>query len=274
MFINIFKEKTKKNCTIFVGMAPPHSKIPKFGSLPDLSAMISFADLYNAEKIANTKLKRELGNLKKKFSKLQKDQYVLMNRLAAKPIKKAQHHISVQAKPKQSSMQTQASPHKTETTSTESQTIAENIVISTQTTINENIDATTQTEDSNLSTIIEAREPSQLSSAGVQSSGENSQSSSSSSIKVKEMKCEHCEYTTSHSGHFSVHKAEGCKKAVAVKDVNCPICCRSFTHNNLRAHLRQYLKDSSKSKNGHEHYTPEDHQKLLEKVKMYKMQSK
>lgn len=85
--------------------------------------------------------------------------------------------------------------------------------------------------------------------------------------------CETCGYTTEHSGHFNQHKMEGCKSAKPVKDKNCPICCRSYTHNQLRFHLRQYITDSSKAKNGHQNFSPAEHARILEKLKEEKKQN-
>lgn len=84
------------------------------------------------------------------------------------------------------------------------------------------------------------------------------------------MKCVDCGYTTEQKGHFNVHKKENCKSANAIKDKNCPVCCKRYTHNTLRFHLGQYTKDTSKAKNGHQYFTPQDHVKMLAKLKAEK----
>lgn len=89
----------------------------------------------------------------------------------------------------------------------------------------------------------------------------------SGTINGSDKICEKCGYTTDHSGHFNLHKREGCQTIAAVKDMNCPICCQLYTYNQLRYHLRQYIKDTSKAKNGHQNFTPEEHTKLLNKLK-------
>lgn len=81
------------------------------------------------------------------------------------------------------------------------------------------------------------------------------------------MKCADCGYTTKHKGHFNVHKKENCKSTITIKNKNCPVCCETYTHNTLRFHLRQYTKDTSKARNGHQNFTPEDHVKMLAKLK-------
>lgn len=82
--------------------------------------------------------------------------------------------------------------------------------------------------------------------------------------------CKNCGYKTKHSGHFNLHLKEGCELAKPMKDQNCPICCKAFTHNQLRYHIRQYLIDSSKAQNGHQHFSPADHAKILNKLKQEK----
>lgn len=80
------------------------------------------------------------------------------------------------------------------------------------------------------------------------------------------LKCANCEYTTKHTGHFKVHQSEGCSSSSPSIDRNCPVCCKEFTYNRLRYHLRQYLVDSSKAINGHQHFTPKEHEKMLNKL--------
>lgn len=82
------------------------------------------------------------------------------------------------------------------------------------------------------------------------------------SVKI----CEKCKYTTTHSGHFNVHKVEGCTSVGVTKDRNCPVCCQLYTYNQLRCHLRQYLKKSSHAKNGHENFTPSEHIQMLRTI--------
>lgn len=84
------------------------------------------------------------------------------------------------------------------------------------------------------------------------------------------MQCLDCGYFTTHRGHFNVHKKESCVSSIANKDRNCPVCCESYTYNTLRFHLRQYTKDTSKAKNGHENFTPDDHLNILAKMKAEK----
>lgn len=79
-------------------------------------------------------------------------------------------------------------------------------------------------------------------------------------------RCNSCQYTTMHKGHFQVHKEEGCKTATPIKEKNCPVCCKPFTYNRLRYHLQQYLIDSSKATNGHDNFTPEQHKNILKKL--------
>lgn len=182
-------------------MAPPDRKSPNFGSLPDLRSMISFADLYAAEKSARTKLKGEYEKLQKKFSKLQKDHYLLLNRMTTKPVKRAQYHIGVQTKPKQFSIETQTSQDKIGTTSTESQTVEENIEVSTQTTIqgmtSENIDTATQTDVFDFTNKIKSPGLSQMSSAGAPLT-KNSSPPSSKKVNVP-LECENCGFTLKYS---------------------------------------------------------------------------
>lgn len=86
------------------------------------------------------------------------------------------------------------------------------------------------------------------------------------SKKRRYMKCDDCGYTTTHSGHFKVHKSEGCKSSAVAKDKNCQVCCETFTYNQLRYHYRQYCIDSSKATNGHSNFSPADHKRMLEKL--------
>lgn len=88
------------------------------------------------------------------------------------------------------------------------------------------------------------------------------------SEKIKS--CSKCGYTTHHSGHFNLHKTEGCAGVVTKKDKNCPICCKAYTYNQLRYHLRPYLSESSKATNGHQYFSPADHDQIIKFVKTNK----
>lgn len=92
-------------------------------------------------------------------------------------------------------------------------------------------------------------------------------SSKSNSTMGAILKCDNCGFVTKQSGHFKVHKAEGCLSSNPRREKNCPICCQEYTYNQLRYHLRRYLIDSSKATNGHANFTPEEHRKMLNKLK-------
>lgn len=81
-------------------------------------------------------------------------------------------------------------------------------------------------------------------------------------------KCSKCDFSTNHRGHYNVHIVEGCGRISSAQDLNCDICCRPCTRNQLRYHLRQYFKDSSKANNGHEFFTPAQHVQLMDRIKM------
>lgn len=88
------------------------------------------------------------------------------------------------------------------------------------------------------------------------------------------LSCTNCNFETFHRGHFKIHVEEGCKLADAIKDKNCPVCCGCYTYNQLRYHIQQYTKDTSKATNGHQHFTPEDHKKLLKELSKQKEMEK
>ena len=79
--------------------------------------------------------------------------------------------------------------------------------------------------------------------------------------------CEKCGYTTNHGGHFNLHKNEGCAGVKANKDMNCQICCKPFTYNQLRYHLRQYRFDTSKAINGHQYFSPAVHSAMMDAMR-------
>lgn len=139
----------------------------------------------------------------------------------------------------------------------------DSIDVFTQTIVQSTVIAPTQTNETTLSA---------GSSASLSSLNQNEISKKNVQTDGNILSCEYCGYATKHSGHFNVHKSEGCRSASVDKNMNCPICCKSYTYNNLRAHLRQYLKESSKAQNGHQYYKPEDHQQLLLRIKKEKQE--
>lgn len=233
-------------------------KKPK-NRVPDLSQMISFTELYNEEKKKREKIENELKKLQLKFAKLQEKQFLLINRLNSQPVKRAQKSIGVQVKIRPQTNHSKAS-----------QTISTNETATTQTNMVCVVSIGTQSDsfdrkmDASTQTTI----------AATSFDGQSQTNNKNAYPKIGIFKCENCEYSTNHGGHFGVHKAEGCKNAAAEKDVNCPICCQCFTYNNLRSHIRQYTIDSTKAKNGHQNYTPANHKELLERIKKERKEAK
>lgn len=249
-------------------------------NLPDLSQMITFTQLYSDKKKDYAKLQSNFKKLQKKFDKLQKEHNVLLARVNSKPVKKAQKNIGVQVCLKQKS--TEKISKETQTTidkkcfafastQTTAQGVFNVVSIGVQTIVQDTVATSTQTDDQNNATSTQTMR------SNVPESMPSDQYTTDKNIvlsKRNTFKCDQCEYTTTHRGHFSVHKAGGCKHVVAEKNLNCPICCQSYTYNNLRSHLRQYLIDSSKAQNGHQFYKPSDHQNLLQKIKKEKKELK
>lgn len=244
--------------------------------LPDISELTSFANLFAAERNKILKLQSANVSLQKKYDQMKKKYDLLQNRFDSKPLKRLQRNIGVQVKLNVTSIGTEQYNCEKAVASTQTQIHAVSFGIQTMDELTDNIDSFTQTDSQ---TIADAS--TQTTSRAETKSAESVSTSNhcvANKTKVqtndKILKCDFCPYTTKHSGHFAVHKSEGCWNANVEKDMNCAICCQSYTYNNLRAHLRQYLKDSSKAVNGHQNYTPDDHNKLLEKIKKEKKEAK
>lgn len=88
------------------------------------------------------------------------------------------------------------------------------------------------------------------------------------------LNCSNCNFKTLHRGHFNIHVREGCELAETNKDKNCPVCCGCYTYNQLRYHLQQYVRDTSKATNGHQNFTPYDHKKMLTNLSKQKEMKK
>lgn len=79
-------------------------------------------------------------------------------------------------------------------------------------------------------------------------------------------KCFNCAFTTHKKSTLDNHYVYCVPDFL--KEMNCPICKKSFTYHTLRTHLKYYSSSDHSSTNGHEKYTPIQHEVLLESIKL------
>lgn len=83
-------------------------------------------------------------------------------------------------------------------------------------------------------------------------------------------RCEDCGMTTKKKSSFLDHKAEFCVKE-AVKDMLCSVCKKPHTRRSLRVHLGGMVRSLTQGRTlrgEHAKYTLEQHQALLDSVKL------
>lgn len=89
--------------------------------------------------------------------------------------------------------------------------------------------------------------------------------------KSPKYQCTYCPYHTDKKSSFIDHQGEFCDDLIKIaKDMECPVCGKSFTYRGLRLHLNYYTKGKHVANDGHGNFSPGDHQVLLETLKKSK----
>lgn len=84
-------------------------------------------------------------------------------------------------------------------------------------------------------------------------------------IKPVELKCPNCDYTCDRRHRLATHCAEHCISKPK-KESLCLICGKRFTHNGLRAHLRNFMNSDRASRGIHSRFSIEHHVNLLKAI--------